>query len=355
MIKMTKICNNCGKRLEDSVNFCPDCKSQSFKTLNEITPASDSSIVHRLFYWNCDGYYVISKSKIIGIATFIILFLASPINASGFFVAMIIALLVFLVCYALHRAFPMHNKVKIRYNNYGLIEDMKHLFFYWQNNKGGYAISKTKIITFIFFILVIGLVASFNFTTIGVAILVGAMVAAPIYAVGFAVHKLTNPNPEAKPQVAVKKQKKIRKPKVTKKVETPEILDIPEFAKYKNQINDLKSEFDTKSQSTRDLIEKRFEPPQLTYTRFISVVDKASELFDSQASSALSIINLASEFSPRVEKEILTKIDVLKSIISKLDDLQNELVITVDKSDDNDVSDLFDDMQTLIDSVKEYD
>ena len=121
-----------------------------------------------------------------------------------------------------------------------------------------------------------------------------------------------------------------------------------------NNATDLKDEFDAKEKSTRDLIEKRFAPPQLTYTKFITVVDKSSKLFNEQASNALTMIELATDPSPKLENEIKSKIDILKTIIAKIDDLKNELVLNMGESDHEDVESLFGEMNDLIDSVKDY-
>lgn len=68
---MDKICNNCGKNVDDSVNYCPYCHSQSFGNKNWIVK-KDNSIAHLLFYEYYDGYYVISKAKVISIIVFLI-------------------------------------------------------------------------------------------------------------------------------------------------------------------------------------------------------------------------------------------------------------------------------------------
>jgi hypothetical protein len=66
------------------------------------------------------------------------------------------------------------------------------------------------------------------------------------------------------------------------------------------------------------------------------------------------MINLASEYSPKIENEIKNKIDILENISSKLDDLTNELVITMSEGSDEDINNLFDEMSDLVKSVKDY-
>lgn len=138
----------------------------------------------------------------------------------------------------------------------------------------------------------------------------------------------------------------------------PEKVDtgIESFKKYEKEVNNLKVLFDVKEEVVRDLIKKRFEPPQITYDKFISMVDKCHELFYSQADAVLNIINLAAEDTPRIENEIKSKIDILKSIINQIEDLTNELVINISSDEESaeDVKNLLDDMENLVGSVKEY-
>ena len=125
---------------------------------------------------------------------------------------------------------------------------------------------------------------------------------------------------------------------------------------YEKEISNLNVLFDVKEEVVRDLIKKRFEPPQITYDKFISAVDSCRKLFDSQSESALNIIRLAAEDTPRVQNEIKGKIDSMKRIINQIEDLTNELVINISSSEESpeEVNNLLDDMENLIGSVKEY-
>ena len=126
--------------------------------------------------------------------------------------------------------------------------------------------------------------------------------------------------------------------------------------KYAAEIEELKTIFESKEIAVRELIEKRFEPPQITYDKFMSTIDKAHELFYNEAESALNITRLAVEDTPKVDSEIENKINTLKSIIYQIEDLTNELVININSEDKSqeDLKILVDDMENLIDSVKEY-
>ena len=126
--------------------------------------------------------------------------------------------------------------------------------------------------------------------------------------------------------------------------------------KYVDEVEGLKSVFDKKEVRVRELIAKRFEPPQMTYDRFMTTIDKSHDLFYHEADGALNIARYAVEDTPRVESELEIKIDTLKSIIDQIEDLTNELVINISSEDKSgeDVKTLIDDMENLIDSVKEY-
>lgn len=157
----------------------------------------------------------------------------------------------------------------------------------------------------------------------------------------------------------VKKQVKESK----KKVETPVSTTADEkssgmdsFKRYEKEISNLKVVFNVKEKVVRELIEKRFEPPQITYDKFMSSIDNCHKLFYAQSDAASNIIDLAVEDTPRVQDEIEGKIDAMKKIIDQIEDLTNELVINISSSGEStdEVKNLLDDMENLIESVKDY-
>ena len=138
-------------------------------------------------------------------------------------------------------------------------------------------------------------------------------------------------------------------------METAPQVSVHEFDEYERQLDDLKNEYYKKDSRARELIEKKFEPPQMTYTKFISVVDSSTKLFNQEADNISNIIRLASEDSPRIESEIKSKFNTLNSISDKLDGLIDELVLSLDPAGNDDVEGLLGDMENLIDSIKNYD
>lgn len=88
----------------------------------------------------------------------------------------------------------------------------------------------------------------------------------------------------------------------------------------------------------------------------MSSIDSCHKLFYQEADAAQNIIRLAAEDTPRVQSELKSKMDVMKRIIDQIEELTNELVINISSKDGSteEVSDLLDNMENLIDSVKEY-
>ena len=156
----------------------------------------------------------------------------------------------------------------------------------------------------------------------------------------------------------VKKQVETTKTASDSKVQAsiPKDNGVESFKKYEKEVNNLKVLFDVKEHVVRDLIKQRFEPPQITYDKFISMIDSCHKLFYEQADSTLNIIKLAVEDTPRIEDEKKNRIDVMKNIINQIEELTNELVININSEDGSqeEVKNLIDDMENLIGSVKEY-
>ena len=169
------------------------------------------------------------------------------------------------------------------------------------------------------------------------------------------LYKSTNPNNYRK--IETKKQQKVI-PKADHANSEPvrENTGLESLKKYEKEVNNLKVLFDVKEKVVKDLIEKCFTPPQLTYDRFMNVIDSSHKLFYSQQDSALNIINLAADDTPRIDSELESKISNMKSIIAQIEDLTNELVINLSSDEEatDEVKNLLEEMEDLTSSVKEY-
>lgn len=365
MTMTSKICNYCGSEVDENTHFCPNCKSQSFRKKGELIKA-DNSLKHRMFYLNYNNQYIMSKTKLASIVVFVMFTLgaltANMFGAFVFLLGIFFAIIIWAAGYVIQKLVYRPSPAQLDYNDEGFMPDLIHTLFYWQDKAtGAFVLSKTKIISWIIFILSAAWSTLPGFNT-AFLLFFASIFAVPAFIIGFVIHKLTyrtgtvkQTNKPHKPKT-VKEAPKVEDKKPEKVINAPAGDEGPDprLEGYRNEVESLRTKFKAKDKAVRELIEKRFAPPQLTYTRFITSVDNAKTLFDKQSASALNIINLASEYSPRIEKELDSKLDILKTIISKLDDLTNELVITMDESKDEEVHNLIDDMDNLISTVDDY-
>jgi hypothetical protein len=128
------------------------------------------------------------------------------------------------------------------------------------------------------------------------------------------------------------------------------------LSSYKRSLDDLKRKYELKESEALDLVNKRFAPPQITYNKFIGEIDNCRVVLYKEAESAYDIVELIDSPSEKVIKELEEKIKDLETIIEKLNDLINELIISSkdSKKSDDEIQNLFKDMDDLIDSVKKY-
>lgn len=131
---------------------------------------------------------------------------------------------------------------------------------------------------------------------------------------------------------------------------------IPQFRAYNTQINELRDEFNHKEENITNLINNRFNKEELSYDRFTSVIDNCHKIFNHQADAATSIIQLAPEFSERLDESVKGKISILESINDEMNNLLEELILHDgdEKQSDEDLKELFSNMDNLINSVKDY-
>ena len=131
---------------------------------------------------------------------------------------------------------------------------------------------------------------------------------------------------------------------------------IPQFRDYYFKINDLKESYDQKEKNIRSLIDRRFEKQDLTYERFMDVIDNCHKLFYHQVDSALSIIRLAPEYTLRLDESVNSKINLMEAIIDEMNNLIEEFILHdgSDKESEEDIKELFVNMDNLIGSVKDY-
>ena len=130
------------------------------------------------------------------------------------------------------------------------------------------------------------------------------------------------------------------------------------YSYYKKQVEDLKKTYETKEEKVLELLERKFPNGQMSYGRFRGEVDVCRVNFFKEAEAAENMINLSDEYSEKIANALKEKIKTLQSIVSKMNDLQSELIISISNGDDGsdqEIENLIKEMNDLIDSVKDYD
>ena len=127
-------------------------------------------------------------------------------------------------------------------------------------------------------------------------------------------------------------------------------------SKYDDIIEQIEHDYDIKQRRAKELVNKLFDPNHMAYNKFSSSIEKSNQLFYNQLEITKKMIELDVDNNELVEGEIDNKIKTLQTFIDKLEDLINELVINLstNKKDNDDINNLFNDMDDLIHSVKDY-
>lgn len=134
----------------------------------------------------------------------------------------------------------------------------------------------------------------------------------------------------------------------------PEIMIVKSPSRYEAEVNEIEIEYESKQAKAIELVGKLFDPAHMSYSKFMNAIEKSNQLFSNQLAIARKMLELSE--NGLVEGELENKIKILNSFVDKMEDLINELVIQLssNKKDNEDINNLFKDMDDLIDSVKDY-
>ena len=350
-MKMTnKICNNCGSIVNSSLNHCPKCRSASFRNVYEITK-QNNSLVNRLFYDYQDSYFILSKSKVAAVITFLLFLTLGPTNPGIILFSLISAAIVYVVGNSIHNMLGKDHKPRavVENSSQGLLTDLKHLFFYWQDKyTGTFTFSKTKALSVLMFLFFASFGAIFSLSSVFYMGLFGLSLAIPTFFVGYGIHKLTTSDPIGELLGNTKYSESKKEVKVKSKGNG--------FDQYRTRLNELNAMYEIKESNARRLIAERFAPPQLTYDRFIANVDNSTKVFNENADAISSILELGSDDNPEIREEITSRMSVLESLVVKMDELIDELIVNMSKEDkrEKNPSGFMHSMDHLINSVKDY-
>ena len=324
---------------------------------------NNHNLVNKLFYWKENNCYLFSRTKVLTFLVFIFTFI--PLSFSfpiifPFMFSLLFSGIVFIIGFFIHKIVVFDSS----FYDGSFLENLKHFLFYWYDKPNNFRLSKTKIFTVI--IILIGLITGLEGFVTGKGgaymvayIFMALFFAVPICLLGVIIHtfraKLKNVNSTVAQYtyhntVNNSGNHNTSSSKSNDNVRVHSSNHVDYVAKAKK----LKNDFDEKELKTRKLIETKFSPPQITYDRFIDVVDECSKIFNEQYSIILNLCELSEDDSVKIENEIISKLKVLESITDKLDDLSSELVINMSKTNDDDINYVLEDMENLISSVNNY-
>lgn len=302
-----------------------------------------------LLYWNENNRFVFSRTKFLTLLVFIISFIYG-LQDWQFGIALVIALVFAVPTFVI--GFLIHSLMDIDSSYYSgnAGEDIVHFLFYWYE-EDRFRISKTKLITVL--IIAVGLISGFGSALPGqysgpafASTLISIIIAVPVFIIGYFIHKKTSVKKASKPvQTNVKKEYN---------QENENAYVSPDYVGYVLKAKELKKEYDEKEKETRDLINKKFTPPQITNEKFMAVVDESNKVFNEYYSSILNMVNFVGKDSAKIDDELTSRLDSLREITDKLDDLSSELIISMSKSGSDEVHDVLEDMENLITSINDY-
>lgn len=124
-------------------------------------------------------------------------------------------------------------------------------------------------------------------------------------------------------------------------ISSPEIIEDTKIS----DIDDLLLLFESKEKIAREMIERKFPSPQITNTKFNSALNNCKEVVESQ----IEILNSITP-TEKTKHEIDSRKKLIKQVISKIDDLTNELIL----SEESKLEEVIEDMDKLIGTVKDY-
>lgn len=129
-----------------------------------------------------------------------------------------------------------------------------------------------------------------------------------------------------------------------------------ELNKYEIRINRLKDSYDEKEEKALHLINKSFNPKEITYSRFVEQINRNHEIFYKKVDLALELNSLIDDSPDGIEDKLEKTIEVLEGMLEQLKSLIVEFIINpiYDKKSEEEIKSLHEEMDNLINSIKNY-
>ena len=112
--------------------------------------------------------------------------------------------------------------------------------------------------------------------------------------------------------------------------------------------------YDSKEKVVIKILQKKFDENEMSYKRFVFLIDKCHEMMYEEIKDAFNLISYTS-YSPDYIEIIFKKhFEKIEKIIDKIDELMNNLVMNERKNSTSEYKSLLEDMDSLNKSVYEY-
>ena len=119
-------------------------------------------------------------------------------------------------------------------------------------------------------------------------------------------------------------------------------------------LKELKDLYDSKEKVVIKILQKKFDENEMSYKRFVFLIDKCHEMIYEEIKDAFNLISYTS-YSPDYIEIIFKKhFEKIEKIIDKIDELMNNLVMNERKNSTSEYKSLLEDMDSLNKSVYEY-
>lgn len=111
-----------------------------------------------------------------------------------------------------------------------------------------------------------------------------------------------------------------------------------------------------KKKKALNLINKSFNPKEITYSRFVEQINRNHEIFYKKVDLALELNSLIDDSPDGIEDKLEKTIEVLEGMLEQLKSLIVEFIINpiYDKKSEEEIKSLHEEMDNLINSIKNY-
>lgn len=119
-------------------------------------------------------------------------------------------------------------------------------------------------------------------------------------------------------------------------------------------LKELKDLYDSKEKVVIKILQKKFDKNEMSYKRFILLIDKCHEMIYNEIEDAFNLIAYTSYGPDYIEIVFKKHFERIEKIIGKIDDLMNNLIVNERKNSTSEYNSLLKDMDSLNKSVNDY-